>query len=100
MTAYEEVLLNKQLQAQNRLNQAFHMNKAPLVPKIEMPPKKDPVMEQKEEENELNLPLDKLLMHVRHYKTQIVSQLRSAVISGKFVHFIVIKVIFKPENIS
>ena len=88
MTAYEEVLLNKQLQAQSRLNHAFQMNKAPLVPKIEMPPKKDPVIEQKEEENELNLPLDKLLMHVRHYKTQIVSQLRSAVISGKFINII------------
>ena len=87
MTAYEEVLLNKQMQAQSRLNHAFYMNKAPLVPKIEMPPKKDPVIEQKEEENELNLPPDKLLMHVRHYKTQIVSQLRSAVISGMFVHF-------------
>jgi len=30
---------------------------------------------------ELELPLDKLLMHVKHYKTQILSQLRSAVIS-------------------
>ena len=38
------------------------------------------------EQAEMKLPPDKLLMHVRHYKTQIVSQLRSAVVSaGKSV---------------
>ena len=42
--------------------------------------------DEEKERAELDLPLDKLMMHVRHYKTQIVSQLRSAVIStGKSV---------------
>merc|ERR550539_1132280 len=42
--------------------------------------------EAKIEKSEMDLPMDKLLLHVKHYKTQIVSQLRSAVIAtGKSV---------------
>lgn len=50
------------------------------------------------EKAELDLPLDKLMMHVRHYKTQIVSQLRSAVIStGKSVQSGEVKNIYNVD---
>jgi len=54
--------------------------------------------EEVKEKAELDLPLDKLMMHVRHYKTQIVSQLRSAVIStGKSVQSGEVKNIYNVE---
>jgi len=54
--------------------------------------------DEEKERAELDLPLDKLMMHVRHYKTQIVSQLRSAVIStGKSVQSGEVKNIYNVD---
>ena len=79
-TAFEEVLLNKK-QNQRQLN--LHQASVKAIPKVRIVPK---ISNIKEQETEMNLPPDKLWMHVRHYKTQIISQLRSAVISaGKSV---------------
>ena len=56
-----------------------------VIPQIASTPSSKKV-EEVREKAELDLPMDKLMMHVNHYKTQIVSQLRSAVIAtGKSV---------------
>ena len=83
MTDFEEALLNKQLQM-SQGHHRFHMNNAYRnVAKVTVAKTKE---SEEAEQAEMKLPPDKLLMHVRHYKTQIVSQLRSAVVSaGKSV---------------
>ena len=62
------------------------------------PPNHQPFNEEAMEKNELDLPMDKLMMHVRHYKTQIISQLRSAVIAtGKSVQSGEVKNIYNVQ---
>ena len=74
--SYEDSLRdNANLQKSNSVNfrRVVPMNPAP------QQQEKQEILE-KSEKIEMDLPMDKLLMHVKHYKTQIVSQLRSAVI--------------------
>jgi len=76
-SSYEDIMRNKKtIQRSNRID---YRNLQ--IPKIQPKAKEETI-----EKSEMDLPPDKLLMHVQHYKTQIVSQLRSAVIStGKSV---------------
>ena len=91
MTDFEEALLNKKLQI-SQGHRRFQMNNAyrnVMAAKAAVSSKSSSLTNKESEvaeQAEMKLPPDKLLMHVRHYKTQIVSQLRSAVVSaGKSV---------------
>lgn len=75
-SAFDEAVAHNQRFSPNRMNFGRQL----------VLPQNDENRPKKAEEAEMDLPLDKLMMHVRHFKTQIISQLRSAVIeAGKSV---------------
>ena len=87
-TSYEDSLKNNNIRNSKNFANFRHIGPpAPpdnTVQKPEVVNSKKNLVKSNDEEKEraeLDLPLDKLMMHVRHYKTQIISQLRSAVIS-------------------
>lgn len=82
------------LKSGNRMN----FRHVQLIPPVHSQQDKPAIKDEIADKAELDLPLDKLLMHVNHYKTQIVTQLRSAVIAtGKSVQSGEVKNIYNVQ---